>query len=122
MGAVLPNIRFDEMFRAGIRRDERVPRNSQVLTDSRNMKPTQFGLRAYEPPVQPISTAELATSGLTVGFPFPQLLRMKKQTLLAESGNTGIFAVTEQATDSGWLVADTKTATQQLAEKVPPDW
>jgi hypothetical protein len=62
---------------AGISPDERSVRNPQFLFDAYNVKVTQYGLKYFEPIIDP------SQGGWSVNFPFPQMFQTPKQTLLA---------------------------------------
>lgn len=79
------NIQFDEALRAGIKTDSRTPRNAVVLDQCDYLRPTQFGLKDFLPVTQPIVDADLNPGSETWTYPYPQLFRGAKITLLCFS-------------------------------------
>lgn len=98
-------VSFKDAYRAGIRRDFRNAANSQALVTCRNLRPTQWGLKDHLPITNPFSAVTLENAGIIPSWPFPQLFRGKKVTLLADA--TAIFLVDE----SDWSLTPIDTYT-----------
>lgn len=88
---------FDQLFTVGLRRNNRLPRNSQAFTTLQNVRVRPEGLVAYDPIIQPISDAALTAGSVSYSFPTPQLFRGKSVTLLADA--TKLFTVNESTWD-----------------------
>lgn len=90
----LYTLTLDESLRSGIKPDSRVPNGAQFLDVCSGLRPTPFGLKDYITINQPFTDDYLTTTlGGSLGWPFPQLFRGKKVTLLCFSDE--IFVVDE---------------------------
>ena len=76
-----------EPLRKGLRPDTREKRGDQFLVEAFNVLPSRHGLKSYETLTDPFSGNE------AVSFPFPQLLRGNRVSLLA--GSTSLKSVNE---------------------------
>ena len=76
------NIQFDDALRAGIKTDSRVPRGALALDQCDYLRATEFGLKDFLPITQPIDNADLTPGEGTWTYPYPQLFRGAKITLL----------------------------------------
>ena len=77
------NLSLDQAIRNGLKIDERVGLNAQALDSCSGLQATPFGLKQFQPIIQPISDTDILTTlGETIGYPFPQLFRGKAVTLL----------------------------------------
>ena len=83
----------------GYREDKRMPRNAERASTCLNGKPTEFGLAQLETITYPITDRTLGAPDNLLVWPYPQLFRGKKFTLLC-ARNT-IYQVTE----AGWTTA-----------------
>lgn len=79
------NERIEEALTNGIHRDVRRRKNLPFLTDAYNLKVSEYGLKFFEPFVDPFS------GSVPVNFPFPQIIRGDNETLLADE--TRIYTV-----------------------------
>ena len=79
------NFVIRESLKNGLIRDFREPRNVDYCEELLNLKPTEFGAVSPEAVVDPTAS--------TVAWPFPQLFRGKRVTLLC--GSTVIYSVNE---------------------------
>ena len=74
---------FDEALKIGIKNDARVQNGAQVLDVCTGLRPTRWGLKGYINITQPFTDNYLtSTLGGALGWPFPQLFRGAKVTLL----------------------------------------
>jgi hypothetical protein len=94
------NIQFDDALRGGIKTDSRVPRGAVALDQCDYLRPTEFGLKDFLPITQEIVAADLTPGGETWTYPYPQLFRGSKITLLCFSD--AIYEVNE----STWTAAE----------------
>lgn len=81
------SIPLSDIFRAGLRKETTVPRNSQILTQCKYMKPYVNGLISAAGVSDPFGSTQFDT------WPFPQLIRGMDVTLLA--GSTTLELVDE---------------------------
>lgn len=107
---------FDKIWTTGLRQNNRAPRNSQVCTTLQACRVRPEGLVAYDPIVQPVSSADLTSASVTVAFPWPQLFRGKGVTLLADETkiftvNENTWAITQVTTYDLYTPASTKAIT-----------
>lgn len=79
------NVQFDDALRTGIAPDSRVPRGSKVLDACSHLRATEFGLKDFLSITQPIESTDLTPGGETWTYPYPQLFRGAKVTLLCFS-------------------------------------
>lgn len=87
------SLTLDDACRAGLKPDSRVPRGAVVLDQCDYLRPTEFGLKDFLPITQPIEAADLTPGGETWTYPYPQLIRGAKITLLCFSD--AIYEVNE---------------------------
>lgn len=89
------NVQFDDALRVGIKTDSRVPRGVLALDQCDYLRPTEFGLKDFLAVTQEIVAADLTPGGETWTYPYPQLIRGAKITLLCFSD--AIYEVDETA-------------------------
>jgi hypothetical protein len=94
------NIQFDDALRAGIKTDSRVPRGALALDQCDYLRATEFGLKDFLPITQPIDNADLTPGEGTWTYPYPQLFRGAKTTLLCFAD--AVYEVNE----STWTAAE----------------
>ncbi|MHA2066954.1 MAG: hypothetical protein ACXABY_21520, partial [Candidatus Thorarchaeota archaeon] len=88
---------------AGLRRDFRSGRDQVGLVSLFNAKPTEWGLRQFEPPTIPTALQTAMTNAsITVSHPFPQLFRGKSGTYLLTQ--TKLYTVA-----SDWSITEVVT-------------
>ena len=91
---------IDDELVKGLRADRRSPRNTFLLTECENIKPTEFGLVSIDEISQPISNAQLTLHSVTSAWPFPQLFQGQTYTLLLDE-------TTLKIVDDDWELVDT---------------
>ena len=84
---------IDEPLKIGLRRDYRLKSNSGLFTRMMNIEPTEYGAAPFSYIQIPWTPAQLNSVGIELNFPFPQLVRLKKYTLLL--GSDYVFMVSE---------------------------
>ena len=93
----------------GLRPDDRLPRNSGFLTKCQGIRPDILpgGMRdltKYTAPTSPFAAGYLAGQGVSVAFPFPQLIKGRGSSWLVD--DTDIYDATEAA---NWTIAAATT-------------
>jgi len=79
-----------ESLSKGLRRDFRSPRNKFSLLSCFNAKPSPYGIVAYDPVEVPISVGDLNGWGIDLEWPYPQLFKGDKYTILM-TGNRAFY-------------------------------
>ena len=79
-------------FSNGLRPDDRMPRNSDVLTECQNVRITGVGDTLTPSTYTPI-TYPSGIQSVTIDFPFPQLFKGSQRTILADK--TALYSITE---------------------------
>lgn len=93
---------IDASIRKGLRPVERLPRNTVMLVSAHNVVVGQATLEVYEAVTIPFDQSELNAHNVVLQWPFPQLLRGRGVTLLAD--RTKLMQVTESG--SSWQLSD----------------
>lgn len=85
---------LDKSLTRGLRRTYKEKKNSFGMLDLFNLEPTPYGLVPFSFCTQPWSSEKLASIGIELSWPFPQLIRLKSFTLLL--GADYLFLVNEE--------------------------
>jgi len=93
----------------GLRPDDRQPRNSGFLTKCQGIRPAILpggsrDLTKYTAPTSPFAAGYLAGQGVSLSFPFPQLIKGRESSWLAD--DTTLYTATEGA---NWTIASVTT-------------
>jgi hypothetical protein len=96
---------MSEYLARGLRPDDRTPVNSGFLVQCQNQRITGMGPNTFTPIADPFAANYLLTRSLNFSWPFPQVFKGKKITLLAHA--TSVWTVTESAGPSWTLTQQT---------------
>lgn len=86
---------IDKQLATGLRRDFRQKKNALNLVECINLEPTSYGLASFAPLKLLWTSSQLYNMGIEFKWPFPQLLKLKKFTLLL--GANYIFVVADES-------------------------